>query len=143
MGAGLLGTTVFDLSGGVPRDAGRWLLCLDVNGDKLEVVRGRSVSLLGRPDRLGLAEARRAGPADRAVPALRSRPRSEEPLARSMELPDLLGIGDAAAVDTSVTWRQRSHRDRLRMPIGVAPDGRRSSWTSRSRRTRAWARTAW
>ena len=123
MGAGLLGATVFDLAGGVPRDAGRWLLCLDVNGDKLEVVRGRSVSLLGRPDRLGLAEAE--GLARQLAPyRLSQQTTSEEPLARSMELPDLLGIGDAAAVDTSVTWRQRSHRDRLRIPIGVAPDGR-------------------
>ena len=32
-------------------------------------------------------------------------------------------LGDAAAVDTSVTWRQRSHRDRLRIPLGVGPDG--------------------
>ena len=29
-GQGVLGTTVIDLSGMVPRDAGRWLLCLEV-----------------------------------------------------------------------------------------------------------------
>src|SRR5690606_22818433 len=32
IGVGLQGTTVLDLSGMVPRDAGQWLLCLDVTG---------------------------------------------------------------------------------------------------------------
>ena len=31
-GQGVLGTTVLDLSGTVPRDSGRWLLCLEVDG---------------------------------------------------------------------------------------------------------------
>ena len=40
-----------------------------------------------------------------------------------MELPDLLGIGDAANVDPRVTWRKRPNRERLRIPLGVGPDG--------------------
>jgi DNA segregation ATPase FtsK/SpoIIIE, S-DNA-T family len=123
IGVGLLGTTVIDLSGTVPRDAGRWLLCLDVNdGSALDLVRGNSTSPLGRPDRLNAAAAE--GLARQIAPyRLSQQTVSEEPLARSTELPALLGIGDAAAVDTSLTWRPRAHRDRLRIPLGVGPEG--------------------
>ncbi|MEU8259220.1 type VII secretion protein EccCa [Micromonospora sp. NPDC048999] len=125
MGSGLLGTTVIDLSGTVPRDAGRWLLCLDAgDGSGLDLVRGSTSSRLGRPDRLSAAAAE--GLARQIAPYRLSQQQgasTEEPLARSMELPDLLGIGDAASVDVQQTWRPRSHRDRLRIPLGVGPDG--------------------
>ncbi|MEV0425437.1 type VII secretion protein EccCa [Micromonospora sp. NPDC050495] len=125
MGAGLLGATVIDLSGTVPRDAGRWLLCLDVgDGTGLDLVRGTTTSRLGRPDRLSAAAAE--GLARQIAPFRLSQQQgatAEEPLARSMELPDLLGVGDAATVDTQQTWRPRGHRDRLRIPLGVGPDG--------------------
>ncbi|MEV1329807.1 type VII secretion protein EccCa [Micromonospora costi] len=124
MGPGLLGATVIDLSGTVPRDAGRWLLCLDAgDGSSLELIRGASSSRLGRPDRLSATAAE--GLARQIAPYRLSQQQTstEEPLARSMELPDLLGVGDAAAVDVQQTWRPRSHRDRLRIPLGVGPDG--------------------
>ncbi|MEV4124634.1 type VII secretion protein EccCa [Nocardia sp. NPDC049707] len=35
----------------------------------------------------------------------------------------LLKIPDAAQIDPSVVWRPRSDRERLRVPIGVTPDG--------------------
>ncbi|TDB73919.1 type VII secretion protein EccCa [Micromonospora sp. KC723] len=124
MGPGLLGVTTIDLSGAVPRDAGRWLLCLDAgDGRSLELVRGTASSRLGTPDRLSAEAAE--GLARQIAPYRLSQQQttSEEPLARSMELPDLLGVGDAAAVDVQQTWRPRSQRDRLRIPLGVGPDG--------------------
>ena len=122
LGTGLLGTTVVDLSGAVPRDAGRWLLCLDVSSSSVEVFTGVDSTPLGRPDRLSLSQA--TGLARQLAPyRLSQQTRSEEPLARSMELPDLLGVGDAALIDPEQTWRPRPHRDRLRIPIGVGPDG--------------------
>ncbi|GAB7043716.1 MULTISPECIES: type VII secretion protein EccCa [Catenuloplanes] len=123
-GQALLGTTVVDLSGAVPRDAGRWLLCLDVSADSVEVFRGKSSTHLGKPDRLTLVQAEAL--ARQLSPyrlSQQSAATSEEPLARSMELPDLLGIGDAAGVDVNQTWRERPHRDRLRIPVGLGPDG--------------------
>ncbi|SCF03233.1 DNA segregation ATPase FtsK/SpoIIIE, S-DNA-T family [Micromonospora haikouensis] len=123
-GPSLLGTTVVDLSGAVPRDAGRWLLCLDVgDGTAVDLVRGATTTRLGRPDRLTAAAAE--GLARQLAPYRLSQQQAgaEEPLARSTELPDLLGVGDAAAVDVRQTWRPRSHRDRLRIPLGVGPDG--------------------
>src|SRR5262249_16062030 len=47
----------------------------------------------------------------------------ETAYAGDLGLPDLLDIGDPRALDTSVTWRPRTARDRLRIPIGVDPDG--------------------
>ncbi|MFI0794239.1 type VII secretion protein EccCa [Micromonospora rubida] len=123
-GPSLLGATVVDLSGAVPRDAGRWLLCLDVgDGAALDLVRGVSVSRLGQPDRLTATAAE--GLARQIAPYRLSQQQAsaDEPLARSTELPDLLGIGDAATVDVQRTWRPRSQRDRLRIPLGVGPDG--------------------
>ncbi|MEK8108404.1 hypothetical protein NKG94_32270 [Micromonospora sp. M12] len=67
---------------------------------------------------------------------------NEEPLARSTELPDLLGVVTPRRW-TQTTWRPRGHRDRLRIPLGVGPDGNVVELDFRSPRTRAWARTVW
>jgi S-DNA-T family DNA segregation ATPase FtsK/SpoIIIE len=48
----------------------------------------------------------------------------DEPLLANLEFTDLLGLGDAASVDTKRTWRPRALAERLRVPIGVGEDGR-------------------
>ncbi|HEX5540325.1 MAG TPA: type VII secretion protein EccCa [Micromonospora sp.] len=122
LGLGLLGTTVLDLSGVVPRDSGRWLLCLEVDATRLQVNRGNSTTPLGGPDQL--TEQQAEGLARLLSPyRLSQQAAAEEPLAASMELPDLLGVGDAAAIDPRQSWRVRPHRERLRIPLGVGPDG--------------------
>jgi S-DNA-T family DNA segregation ATPase FtsK/SpoIIIE len=122
LGPGLMATTVIDMSGVVPRDAGRWLLHLDLPGEELLVQQGNRTTTLGAPDQMSVEQA--AGLARQLAPyRLSQQTAAEEPLARSMELPDLLGIGDAANVDTKVTWRPRPLRDQLRIPIGPGPDG--------------------
>ncbi|GIJ49689.1 type VII secretion protein EccC [Virgisporangium aliadipatigenens] len=122
IGPGLLGTTVLDLSGVTPRDAGRWLLALNVYADRIEVNQGSRVTPLGRPDLMPIpvagALARQLAPY-----RLSQQARSEEPLAVSTELPQLLGIGDAAAVDPRRHWRVRPTREKLRIPLGNGPDG--------------------
>jgi S-DNA-T family DNA segregation ATPase FtsK/SpoIIIE len=121
-GNGLMGTTVIDIAGSVPGDAGRWLLTLDVTADEVTADRGERVTRLGRPDRLTIEQA--SGIARRLAPyRLSYHAGTEEATARVMMLPDLLGVGDAAAVDPAVTWRPRSPRERLRIPLGVSPDG--------------------
>jgi S-DNA-T family DNA segregation ATPase FtsK/SpoIIIE len=121
-GVGLLGATVIDLSGMVSRDAGRWLLCLDVTADGVEVDQGKRSTRLGRPDRMTMEQV--AGLARHLSPYRLSTQTAttDAPLERSMELPDLLGIGDAANADPRVTWRRRPNRERLRIPLGVGPD---------------------
>jgi S-DNA-T family DNA segregation ATPase FtsK/SpoIIIE len=122
LGVGLLGSTVLDLSGAVPRDAGRWLLALEVGPTSIEANRGNAMTPLGRPDRMTLAQAE--GLARQLAPyRLSQQTVSEEPMARSMELPDLLGIRDAAAVDPRVHWAPRPVRDQLRIPLGLSPEG--------------------
>jgi len=121
-GPGLLGTTVFDLSGAVPREAGRWLLALTVTGDRIEVNQGKRSTPLGRADMLAPAAAEAI--ARQLSPyRLSHQTTAEEPLARSPELPELVGVGDAAAVDPRRTWRPRPVRETLRIPLGLGPDG--------------------
>ncbi|MGC5616551.1 type VII secretion protein EccCa [Georgenia sp. Z1491] len=42
----------------------------------------------------------------------------------SAELTDLLGLGDVRDLDVAQAWRPRLPRDRLRVPIGLTPEGR-------------------
>jgi DNA segregation ATPase FtsK/SpoIIIE, S-DNA-T family len=122
-GAGLLGTTLVDLSGTVPREADRWLLCLDVTASSLSADRGKQTTQLGQPDRLTVEQA--AGLARALAPfrlSRRAEP-TEEATARVMELPELLGLTDASGVDPALTWRTRPERDRLRIPLGLGTDG--------------------
>ena len=122
LGVGLMGATVLDLSGVVPRDAGKWLLCLDVSPTSAEVNRGKKTTPLGVPDQMTIVEAEAV--ARHLSPYRLSRPTiAEEPLARSMDLPVLLGLGDAAAIDPQQTWHTRPTRDQLRIPLGLSPDG--------------------
>jgi S-DNA-T family DNA segregation ATPase FtsK/SpoIIIE len=122
-GVGLLGTTVIDLSGLVGRESGRWLLCLDVTPGSIEVDQGRRTARLGQPDRMTLTQT--AGLARQLSPYRLSglTATTDAPLERSMELPDLVGIGDAANTDPRVTWRRKPNRERMRIPLGVGPDG--------------------
>ena len=124
-GTGLQGTTVLDLSGVVPRDAGHWLLCLDLTPDTVTRHGPDADTGLGRPDRLSREQA--AGLARQVAPfRLSSGQHSGDegaPLSRGAELPDLLGIGDAGALDPAASWRSRSRRDQLRVPLGLDPDG--------------------
>jgi ESX secretion system protein EccC len=121
-GPGLLGVTVLDLSGMVPRDAGRWLLCLDVEADSITADRGARRTRLGLPD--GLTDRQALGLARAMAPyRLSQHTEVQEATARITELPELLGLADATAVDPGRDWRRRAERERLRIPLGVSPDG--------------------
>src|SRR5262245_40666881 len=124
LGPGKLGTTVIDIGGRIPREAGRWLLHLEVLTDSLAERRGNARTPLGRPDYLTLQQAE--GLARYVSPyrlTAASAGPSEDPIAKSAELPDLLGVGDAAAVDPAVMWQPRPFPQRLRVPLGLSPDG--------------------
>ncbi|GAB3947501.1 hypothetical protein GCM10027614_42850 [Micromonospora vulcania] len=144
VGPGLLGCTVIDLSGTVPRDAGRWLLCLDAgDGSTLDLIRGSSSSRLGRPDRLSAeaAEGLARQVAPTGSPSNRPAARSRWPAAWSYRTCSALATprrwtctrpGARAVTGTDCASRSVSGRTATS-----------SNWTSRSLRTRAWARTAW
>ncbi|GIJ29099.1 type VII secretion protein EccC [Micromonospora qiuiae] len=119
--AGLLGTTVLDLSGAVPRDAGRWLLCLRVAGEEIRLDQGKSTTLLGRPDRLSVPQA--AAVARQLSRYRLLRPGGSDPLTGDTSLLELLGLDGPGALDPARSWADRPARQRLRVPIGVGRDG--------------------
>ncbi|MDG4825055.1 type VII secretion protein EccCa [Asanoa sp. WMMD1127] len=118
---GLLGTTVVDLSGRVPKDVGRWLLKLSVSDTKLTVDQGTRTTTIGSPDQLSepqaravarsLAPYRMPGPAESDIPLFDS------------DASDLLGLSDLASFDIERAWRERPPADRLRVLLGTGPTG--------------------
>ena len=125
--AGLAGVTVMELSGSIG-SAGPGMLGLQLVDGRIGLVTGGGVddpvvTFAGRADTLdeGSAEAltRLMTPLYTGTPV-----RDEAPLSSTFGLADLLGLGDPRDLDPAVTWRARSARDRLRIPLGVDPDGR-------------------
>lgn len=127
---GLDGVTVLEVSGsraGQLRDlALRRGLCLRVGDDGIARIRTETGDEdIARVDGMSPPEAERL-----AMALSRYRPADTVTNAdgttttrRAPGLPDLLGIGVATQVDPAVAWRRRGGRDRLRVPVGVSPDG--------------------
>ncbi|MFI5609763.1 type VII secretion protein EccCa [Amycolatopsis sp. NPDC051903] len=126
---GRLGVTVLEVGGEQPRTASNeQLLSLHVAPDQLGMVvldggTEARLGFLGTPDRLdhGAAEAlaRTLTPLHQGTAVV-----SEKPMSATFGLSGLLGIGDPRDTDTTVTWAPRAARDRLRIPLGVNPEGR-------------------
>ncbi|MEV6343720.1 type VII secretion protein EccCa [Actinoplanes sp. NPDC051851] len=117
---GLAGVTVVTFGEPEARTApGR--LDLAIADGRLGTRRREGVTLIGVPDRLGAASAEAAARQLAAwyqpAPAAASGPRPPA------ELTELLGLGDPHAFDPGSAWQPRAARDRLRIPIGVDPDG--------------------
>ncbi|WFB07099.1 type VII secretion protein EccCa [Streptomyces sp. LX-29] len=117
---GLQGVTLVELAPGLP-DEPRGGLNLIVRPGQLRVESGGAV-YRGTPDELTLEAAEALG---RQLAPLRMSAGGEddEPLLANLEFTDLLGLGDAAAVNPDTAWRPRSTAERLRVPIGVGEDG--------------------
>ncbi|WP_326569550.1 type VII secretion protein EccCa [Amycolatopsis rhabdoformis] len=126
---GRLGITVLEVGGEQPRAAStEQLLSLHVAPDQLGMVvldggTEARLGFLGTPDQLdrGAAEAlaRTLTPLYQGTAVV-----SEKPMSATFGLAGLLGIGDPRDTDTAVTWAPRAARDRLRIPLGVNPEGR-------------------
>ncbi|MEV4601541.1 type VII secretion protein EccCa [Amycolatopsis sp. NPDC049253] len=126
---GRLGITVLEVGGDQPRAASNeQLLSLHVAPDQLGMVvldggAEARLGFLGTPDQLdrGAAEAlaRTLTPLYQGTAVV-----SEKPMSATFGLAGLLGIGDPRDADTTVTWAPRAARDRLRIPLGVNPEGR-------------------
>jgi S-DNA-T family DNA segregation ATPase FtsK/SpoIIIE len=122
------GVTVLDLHGALPTEPGSGTLNLAVEGEQLLLTmtdqRGRpATSTLGRPDQFSLVQAESLA---RQMAGLRMSATSEvdtDALSVSLTLPELLRIGDPYQINAAKTWRARAPRDRLRVPIGIGPDG--------------------
>ncbi|MFF5234291.1 type VII secretion protein EccCa [Dactylosporangium sp. NPDC000521] len=129
---GVDGVTLIDLGGAPARLPDRTAIVLDPSGGRLvttsvpaggdPVAPGESI---GVPDALAAAEveaiARRLAPLRLAVAG-----RTDEESARGdagADLAALLALDDPWSLDVARAWAPRPHRDRLRVPIGVGPQG--------------------
>ncbi|MFJ7049641.1 type VII secretion protein EccCa [Streptomyces sp. NPDC101112] len=119
---GLQGVTVVEVVHGEPGGA-RGDLSVLVHPGSLHLESGHGLVYEGVPDALSYAAAEALA---RQLAPLRmaSGGDDDEPLLANLEFTDLLGLGDAASVDTNRTWRPRALAERLRVPIGVGEDGR-------------------
>ncbi len=117
---GLLGVTLIDAAGVLPQSPAE--LRFVVEAERLGVVGEDGVEYIGAPDLLdpATAEALARTLAPVQLPRVVSGGTS---LTTNVGLPELLGIGDPRLLDTAVTWRPRSRRERLRIPLGLDPEG--------------------
>jgi S-DNA-T family DNA segregation ATPase FtsK/SpoIIIE len=121
---GVEGVTILDLSSPVPRTLDYATLVLDVTEQgRLHSATLNARSEMGRAD--GLSAPETESLAMQLTPLRLSRAAALGEIAMNAEigLAELLEIGDPYQLDTAQTWQTRPNRDRLRVPIGVAPDG--------------------
>jgi S-DNA-T family DNA segregation ATPase FtsK/SpoIIIE len=118
---------VLDIAGEQPSaDPGPHARHLHIAGDRMGAVVGggtdRHLEFMCRPDTLDTASAealaRLLAASWRGAP-----PTAESPMSSSLGLPDLLGIGDPRDMDPALTWESRAAHKRLRIPIGIDPQG--------------------
>lgn len=124
--AGLDSVTLLDLNGLRAGASARRSLQLVVEGDDVAARTAVGVERFATPDTITIPEAettaRRIGryrPANAAhIVSLEADSRAVDP-----GLMALLKIPDAAGIVPEQVWRQRSPRERLRVPIGITPNG--------------------
>ncbi len=119
---GLHGVTLVEVAPGEPTGpAGD--LSVVVRPGSLRLESGHGIVYEGTPDALS-PESAEALARQLAPLRMASGGDDDEPLLANLEFTDLLGLGDAASVDTKRTWRPRALAERLRVPIGLGEDGR-------------------
>lgn len=124
--AGLDSVTLLDLNGLRAGASARRSLQLVVESDDVAARTAVGVERFATPDTITIPEAettaRRIGryrPANAAhIVSLEADSRAVDP-----GLMALLKIPDAAGIVPEQVWRQRSPRERLRVPIGITPNG--------------------
>ncbi|MFJ7495168.1 type VII secretion protein EccCa [Streptomyces sp. NPDC097727] len=126
-GQGFRNAVVIDLADTLQWRPGRSTLRLDVQPDRVGLVRTdrtrkEQTTQLGRPDLMGPVAAEALA---RMIAPYRMRlaASAAEPLAADTELTSLLGIGDLYRHDPQTLWQRAGGASRLRVPIAVGSDG--------------------
>ncbi|MFY1635102.1 type VII secretion protein EccCa [Solwaraspora sp. WMMB335] len=120
---GVEGVTILDLSEPPPRVLDRARLVLEIGADRSMT----SVTLDGRAE-IGTADGSTVAEVEAlamqmAPLRLSAASRGEQPLSVEQDLADLLNLGDPYEFDADRAWSPRPNRDRLRVPLGLTPDG--------------------
>lgn len=119
------GVTVLDITGEQPSsDPAPHTRRLHIAGDRMGSLTSEGneqhLDYMCRPDALDMASAEAL--ARLLAASYRGAPMAaESPMASSLGLPDLLGIGDPRDLDPALTWQPRASHERLRIPIGIDP----------------------
>ncbi|MCF2533655.1 type VII secretion protein EccCa [Yinghuangia soli] len=117
---GLQGVTVIEVVAG-PLDELRGGLAIVAEPERLLLEAASGTAYEGNPDVLSLLDAEALA---RSLAPLRlSGADGDEPLLANLDFTELMGVGDAASVDVTRTWRPRAPHDRLRVPIGLGESG--------------------
>ncbi|WP_436777677.1 type VII secretion protein EccCa [Yinghuangia sp. YIM S09857] len=117
---GLQGVTVLEIVAG-ELDELRGGLAIVAEPDRLILEAATGTAYEGRPDVLAAPDAEALA---RGLAPLRlSGADGDEPLLANLDFTELMGVGDAASVDVTRTWRPRAPHDRLRVPIGLGEGG--------------------
>ncbi|MDG4762753.1 type VII secretion protein EccCa [Solwaraspora sp. WMMD406] len=120
---GVEGVTILDLSQPPPRILDRSRLVLEVAADATMhsvTVDGRAA--IGRADTVAVCTVE-ALAMQMAPLRLSAASRGEKALSVELGLADLLGLGDPYEFDVERAWTPRPNRNRLRVPLGLTPDG--------------------
>jgi S-DNA-T family DNA segregation ATPase FtsK/SpoIIIE len=120
-GEGLQGVTVLEV---VPEELDELrggLAVVVEHPDAVRLEMSNGAVYHGKPDTLSLWQAEAL--ARQLAPLRLSAGGDDEPLLANLDFTELMGVGDAAAIDVSRTWRPRPQHDRLRVPIGIGENG--------------------
>jgi len=127
---GIEGVIIIDLTQSTAPTHESTMLRLHVTKDRIQRLTkdrtGKDVGTsIGKPDNFTLQQAEALA---RQLAPLRTSaaagPETEDALSASTTVTSLLGIEDPFRVNPAETWRPRAPRNRLRVPIGVDPEGR-------------------
>ncbi|WP_370124426.1 type VII secretion protein EccCa [Streptacidiphilus sp. MAP12-33] len=119
-GEGLQGVTVIEVVPG-DLDEVRGQLSITATPKEMTLRSASGASYTGVPDVLSAWQAEAL--ARQLAPLRISQGGDDEPLLANLDFTDLMGVGDAASVDTARTWRTRPVHERLRVPIGLGAGG--------------------
>ncbi|MCX5043932.1 type VII secretion protein EccCa [Aldersonia sp. NBC_00410] len=121
---GVDSVTMFDLCGYAPRLTARGLPLVIENGE-LFARSAAGLEKIAQADRIGVQEAQQL--ARRLAPFRVAAAHIEDRVTDAGDdltnWTNLIGIGDVGSFNPEHAWRPRHGRERLRVPIGLGPDG--------------------
>ncbi|MDL4772863.1 MULTISPECIES: type VII secretion protein EccCa [Thermomonosporaceae] len=126
---GIEGVCIIDLTGSTAPTHESTMLRLEVQKEQIARLTkdrtGKDVyTRIGKPDTITLQQAEALARQLAPLRASGLQGPEEDALSSATTMTSLLGIENPFSVDPAEVWRPRAPRNRLRVPIGIDPDGR-------------------